>query len=59
MIIPVSFLAVAPDKALLRTAVKPGWNQHEIRCEGPRIRLFLNGVQTVDYIEHDAKIPSY
>ncbi|MGA2254186.1 MAG: family 16 glycoside hydrolase [Thermoguttaceae bacterium] len=48
---------VAPEKALLRTIVKPGWNQYEIRCEGPRIRLFLNGVQTVDYTERDAKIP--
>ena len=46
-----------PDKALLRTVVKPGWNQYEIRCEGPRIRLFLNGVQMVDYTERDAKIP--
>jgi len=48
---------VAPDKALLRTVVKPGWNHYEIRCEGPRVRLFLNGVQTVDYTERDAKIP--
>jgi len=46
----------APDKALLRKIVKPGWNQYEIRCEGPRIRLFLNGVETVDYTERDPKI---
>ncbi|MGO8750939.1 MAG: DUF1080 domain-containing protein [Thermoguttaceae bacterium] len=47
-----------PDKTLLRSAVKPGdWNLYEIRCEGPRIRLFLNGVQTVDYTEKDEKIP--
>jgi HEAT repeat protein len=48
---------VAPDKALLRKIVKPGWNQYEIRCEGARIRLLLNGVQTVDYTERDVKIP--
>ncbi len=48
---------VAPEKALLRKIVKPGWNQYEIRCEGPRIRLFLNGVLTVDYTERDPKIP--
>jgi hypothetical protein len=48
---------VAPDKALLRKIVKPGWNQYEIRCEGLRIRLFLNGVQTVDYTEREPKIP--
>ena len=27
-----------------------------IRCEGPRIQLWLNGVQTVDYTEPDEKI---
>ncbi len=47
----------APDKALLRRVVKPGWNHYEIRCEGQRIRLFLNGVQTVDYTERDTNIP--
>jgi len=34
-----------------------GWNQYEIRCEGPRIRLFVNGVCTTDYTERDASIP--
>jgi HEAT repeat protein len=48
---------VAPPKSLLKTVVKPGWNQYEIRCEGPRIQLFLNGVRTVDYTERDAKVP--
>lgn len=33
------------------------WNQYEIRCEGPRIQLFLNGVQTLDYTEEDKSIP--
>jgi hypothetical protein len=32
------------------------WNEYEIRCEGRRIRLSLNGVQTVDYTELDDKI---
>ena len=27
------------------------WNEFIIRCEGPRVRLWLNGVQTTDYIE--------
>ncbi len=34
-----------------------GWNEYEIRAEGPRIRLVLNGMQTVDYTEPDARIP--
>ena len=27
-----------------------------VRAEGPRIRLWLNGVQTVDYTEQDPSI---
>ena len=29
------------------------WNDLIIRCEGPRIQLWVNGVQTVDYTEPD------
>lgn len=36
---------------------KEQWNRYEIRCEGPRIQLFVNGVKTVDYTEEDAEIP--
>lgn len=47
-----------PDDATMKKALKPGeWNEYEIRCEGPRIRLFLNGTQTVDYTETDPAIP--
>ncbi|MEJ6561736.1 MAG: DUF1080 domain-containing protein [Akkermansiaceae bacterium] len=38
-------------------AVREGWNNYLIRCEGPRIQIWLNGVQTVDYTEKDEKIP--
>lgn len=27
------------------------WNQYIIRCEGPRVRIWLNGTKTTDYIE--------
>lgn len=33
------------------------WNSYTIRCEGPRIQLWINGVQTVDYTEEDKTIP--
>ena len=33
------------------------WNDYRIRCQGPRIQLWLNGVQTVDYTELDGQIP--
>ena len=49
---------VAPDHALIKNVLKPAdWNQYEIRCQGPRIRLYLNGVQTVDFTEKDGKLP--
>jgi 3-keto-disaccharide hydrolase len=46
-----------PDKKLLDEVVKhEEWNEYVIRCEGPRIRLWLNGRLTVDYTEKDDKI---
>lgn len=35
------------------------WNDYEVRCEGKRIRVTLNGYQTVDYTEPDDKIEQY
>jgi len=49
---------VAPAAELIKEILKPGdWNDYEIRAEGPRIRLSINGRQTVDYTEADPKIP--
>jgi len=46
-----------PDAKTLEGLVKHGeWNEYVIRCEGPRIRLWLNGKLTVDYTEADDKI---
>jgi hypothetical protein len=46
------------DMAKLGPALKRGdWNEYEIRGEGPRIRLAINGVATVDYSEPDPAIP--
>ncbi len=46
-----------PEKKLLDTIVKhDDWNEYTIRCEGPRIRLWLNGTLTVDYTEKDDAI---
>jgi Domain of Unknown Function (DUF1080) len=36
---------------------RDGWNTYTIRCEGPHIQLFINGLQTVDYTEDDKSIP--
>lgn len=35
------------------------WNQYEIRCEGGRIQLYVNGVRATDYTEKDAAIPLF
>jgi Domain of Unknown Function (DUF1080) len=32
------------------------WNDYVIRAEGRRIQLWINGVQTVDYVEEDPAI---
>lgn len=33
------------------------WNDLRVRCDGPRIQIWLNGEPTVDYREADTKIP--
>lgn len=46
------------DAEQVHAAAKPdGWNDYRIRCVGPKIELFINGVQTVDYTETDDAIP--
>ena len=49
---------VEPDAKLIDEILKRGdWNDYEIRAEGPRIRLSINGRQTIDYTETDPAIP--
>ena len=46
------------DTVLLKKLVKRNdWNDYEVRAEGRRIRVFLNGKQTADYTEPDTSIP--
>lgn len=35
------------------------WNDYVIRCEGRRIRLWINGLQTVDYTEEDQSLQQH
>jgi len=47
-----------PSKAERGKPIKrDDWNEYVIRCEGKRIQLWINGQQTVDFTEPDAKIP--
>jgi hypothetical protein len=46
------------DAAVVAKALKLNdWNDYEIRAEGRRIRLSINGQQTIDYTETDESIP--
>ncbi|MDP1813052.1 MAG: DUF1080 domain-containing protein [Leadbetterella sp.] len=47
-----------PDSAQVLKWIKINdWNDYEVKAEGSRIRLYINGHQTVDYTESDANIP--
>ncbi len=48
---------VSPDATALDKVLKrDDWNEYVIRAEGKRIRLTINGYQTVDYTEADETI---
>jgi len=50
-------LLATADKQVVKKALKPDdWNDYTVRCEGPHIQIWINGEQTVDYTEPDAKI---
>ncbi|MBD3266363.1 DUF1080 domain-containing protein [bacterium] len=45
------------NKDKLAAVIHPtGWNEYVIRCVGRRIQLWINGYQTVDYLEPDETI---
>ncbi|MEN9575534.1 MAG: hypothetical protein RL514_3389 [Verrucomicrobiota bacterium] len=52
-------LAKADAQLTDKLVKRDDWNTYEIRCEGKRIRLAINGTQTVDYTEEDAKLPQF
>lgn len=50
-------ILAAADKEAVAKVLKLGdWNDYRIRCEGRRVQLWINGVQTVDYTEPDEAI---
>jgi hypothetical protein len=50
---------VKANEAVNKALKKNEWNDYEIRCQGKRIQLSINGTQTVDYTEADPKIPEF
>lgn len=49
-------LYTANQELILNTEKTNEWNSYEIRAEGQRIRLFLNGKLTADYTEREVGI---
>jgi hypothetical protein len=48
---------VKPDPAVIEKTIKrQEWNDYEIRCEGPKITVRLNGVKTVEWNEDDPSV---
>ncbi len=49
-------LAQADLEAVMKVVRTDDWNEYVVRAEGPRIRFWLNGLQTIDYTEPDDAI---
>lgn len=50
-------IATPIDAAALEKVVDVyGWNEYRIRAEGPRIRVWINGVAAIDYTEKNPDI---
>jgi Domain of Unknown Function (DUF1080) len=49
-------LAKSDMAAVNKVLKRNDWNEYVIRCEGKRVQLFVNGLQTVDYLEPDDSI---
>ena len=47
------FLAEADADKLAKVVKPDGFNELVIRCQGPRVQIWVNGLQTVDYTEKD------
>ncbi len=48
---------VEPNAEQLQRVVKPDdWNHLRVRCEGPRIQIWVNGEQTTDFREEDPQV---
>lgn len=50
-------LAGPPKEERNKIVKRDDWNEYVIRCQGPRIQLWINGHPTVDYTEPDPAIP--
>ncbi|MHC4130465.1 MAG: 3-keto-disaccharide hydrolase [Planctomycetota bacterium] len=51
-----TMVAIADYDKVLEVLRADDWNEYVIRCEGSHIQMWLNGYQTVNYIEEDDSI---
>jgi len=51
------FLADGEATKLAAAVKAEDWNDLVIQCEGRRVQIWVNGVQTVDYTEAESEIP--
>lgn len=52
-------MAKSEIEAVNKVLKRGDWNEYTIRCQGKRIQLSINGVQTVDYTEEEPTIPNH
>ena len=50
------FLAQGNHDELAKKVKADDWNELVIRCEGPRVQIWVNGLATVDYTEAESDI---
>ena len=51
-----TFLAQGDPEKVARLVKADDWNDLVIRCQGPRVQIWVNRLQTVDYTEPDEKV---
>jgi hypothetical protein len=49
-------LAKSDIEKVNKVLKRDDWNEYKIKCEGKRIQLWINGLQTVDYTETEPNI---
>ena len=50
------FLVEAPQKPVVDHFKKDDWNDVVIRCQGAKIKVVINGIKTVEYVEKEVGI---
>ncbi len=51
------FLADVDEKKIAEIWKPNDWNRYKIVCWGPKIKIYLNDVLTVEYVETDPSVP--